>query len=87
MDLGIAVAAAPELDLAGLEAAVALGDEHDLACAAVDHRARRHGGDRRRSAPGWKTTSAYMPGFICRPGLGSSIRTETVRVSRFIISG
>ncbi len=46
--LDIAAAGTAELDLAWLETALALGDEDDLPCAAVDHRARRHGGNRRR---------------------------------------
>ncbi|ODR97643.1 hypothetical protein AUC69_11065 [Methyloceanibacter superfactus] len=37
--------------------------------------------------PGCSTTSAYMPGFMRPSGLGSSMRTDKVRVSGFIISG
>ena len=45
-DLDIAIATTPELDGARLEAALALGNQHDLTRAAVDHRAVGNGGDR-----------------------------------------
>ena len=66
----------------GLEAAFAELDQHHLALAAVDHRRGGHGNDRRLAADG-DPTSAYMAGLSRPPGLASSMRTGTVRVSAF----
>ena len=81
-DLDVAVAAAAELDRARLEAALALGDQHDLARAAVDDGARRH----RRSPAPHRRRPGTPRRHTCRPckrpsGLGISMRTRAVRVS------
>ena len=82
-DLDIALAAPAKLHRARLEAALALGHEHDLARAAVDHRAVGDGGRPALPSPASNTTSAYIEVLSCPSGLGSSMRTGTVRVSGF----
>ena len=80
--LDIAVAATAELDRPRLEAAFALGDQHDLPRAAVDHRAGRNG-DRRafvRARCGTRHRRTCRSS-AARPGFGSSMRTRAVLVS------
>ena len=71
----------PQLDLPGLEAALAQGDEHVLLEAGVDHRV---GGHHHRLA--WLTgdsifTWANISGLSLSPGLEKRRRTLAVRVA------
>jgi hypothetical protein len=69
-----------QLHVPRLEAPFAVRDEDDLAGAAVDHRRIRHGHDLSLASTG-TSTCANIAGFRSWPGLASSTRTGTVRVS------
>ena len=78
------LAAPAELDFARLEAPFGELHEHDAARSGVDH-GRVGYGEHRPFAPTEKSTCAYIAGFRSWPGLASSTRTATVRVSAFSV--